>query len=70
MYKRLDRGDGICKFFDNEKSLCSIYKNRPIECNVDAIYDKFFVEKMSKDEYYKLNYAGCRTLKEYANIKI
>lgn len=61
---RLDRGDGICKFFDDGKSLCSVYENRPIECNVDAMYDRFFAEKMIREEYYEMNYAGCRALRE------
>lgn len=64
LYAGLDRGDGICKFFDDKKALCTIYENRPIECNVDAMYDKFFSEEMTKEEFYEMNYAGCRALKE------
>lgn len=65
LYIRLDRGDGTCKFFDDEKSLCSIYENRPVECNVDVMYDMFFADKMPKEDYFEWNYAGCRALKEH-----
>lgn len=64
IYSSLDRGDGICKFFDEDKSLCSIYENRPIECNVDAMFELYFSQKMTKEEYYELNYKACRKLKK------
>lgn len=63
IYQRLNRGDGVCLYFDEKYSLCTIYKNRPIECNVDAMYDAFFSNIMTKNEYYKLNYASCKKLK-------
>lgn len=64
IYSPLDRGDGICKFFDEDKSLCSIYENRPVECNVDAMFELYFSQKMTKEEYYELNYKACRKLKK------
>ena len=63
IYQHLDRGDGICKYFDDSTSLCSIYENRPVECNVDAMYELFFKSNMTKEEYYKLNYMACEKLK-------
>lgn len=64
IYSSLDRGDGICKYFDDKTSLCSIYENRPIKCNVDAMYDIYFVNIMTKKEYYDLNYKFCEKLKK------
>lgn len=64
VYSKLDRGDGICKFFDEELSLCSIYQQRPLLCNVDKSYEMCFKRSMSKEEYYQLNYEACRKLKE------
>lgn len=68
LYVELDRGDGICKFLDTNSLLCLIYEHRPLICNVDLMYETYFADKMSKDEFYELNYEGCRTL-EQAQIK-
>lgn len=64
IYNELNRGDGICKYFDDETKLCTIYHNRPLLCNVDKAYEIYFKEKMSRDEYYKLNYESCKKIKE------
>ena len=58
-----DRGDGVCKNFDDEKKLCKIYKNRPLVCNVDAYYEKFLSKIISREDFYKMNYKVCEKLK-------
>lgn len=63
LYKNLDRGDGICRFFDCMSHLCTIYDKRPIRCNIDLAYDLYFKEIMSKEQYYQLNYSECEKLK-------
>ena len=63
IYLKFDRGDGVCKYFDDETSLCSIYSNRPIEGNVDVVYKRYFIKKMSKKLYYEMNYRACEKLK-------
>lgn len=65
IYKNLDRGDGVCRFFDDASKLCTIYENRPILCNIDKAYDHFFYEKMSRKQYYRMNYEACRRLKSH-----
>lgn len=67
IYSKLDRGDGVCKFFNEDTSLCSIYNDRPIECNVDAMFEMYFSQKMSKKEYYEINYKGCYELKKLSD---
>ena len=57
----LDRGDGVCKHLKD--NLCEIYSQRPIFCNVDAYYEKFLAEKVSREEFYKQNLEVCRRLK-------
>lgn len=64
IYRELDRGDGICKYLDG--NLCSIYATRPLLCRVDEGYEAFFKNKMTKEEYYKMNYEACRMLKTKA----
>lgn len=62
LYKNLDRGDGICKHLSG--NLCAIYEDRPLLCRVDDCYDIFFYQIMEREEYYKLNMAICKELKE------
>lgn len=64
LYSDLDRGDGICKYFDVESKLCLIYMNRPDKCNIDKTYDKYYKEKMSREQYYELNYEACKLFKK------
>jgi len=64
LYVDLNRGDGICMYFDIETKLCTIYKKRPIICRVDDLYEEYFIEKISKSDYLKLNYEACSRLKK------
>ncbi len=63
LYSSLDRGDGICTYFDEKKNLCKIYDIRPDICRVDKFFElgEF---KMTKQEFYKLNKAVCHKFKE------
>ena len=60
LYKELDKGD-VCKYL--EGNLCSIYNERPLLCRVDESYQKLFKEKVSYDEYLKLNEYYCEKFK-------
>lgn len=51
-------------FYDDKTRFCSIYKTRPIICNIEKVYELYFWDKIKKDEYYKLNYEVCKKLKE------
>lgn len=62
-YRDLDRGDGICRYFNDQLKLCNIYENRPLRCNIDATYELYFKDKMTREEYYKFNYDACEKLK-------
>lgn len=64
LYDDLNRGDGVCKYFDEVSKLCSIYERRPSKCNIDKMYDILYKSKMSKKEYYELNYNICDLLKK------
>lgn len=63
IYSELDRGDGVCKFFNEETRLCTIYQSRPLLCNVDMTYKEYFRDKLPQEEYYRLNYEACGKLK-------
>lgn len=64
--EELDRGDGVCKHLTAE-NLCEIYAERPLFCNIDAYYDKFLSDKMSRQEFHELNHVACERLKNPSN---
>lgn len=63
IYRSLDNGNGVCVNFDESTKLCKIYSERPLICRVDEAYDALFKNKISKEEYYRLNYLACNKLK-------
>lgn len=67
--EELDRGDGVCKHLKAD-NLCAIYKERPLFCNVDAYYEKYLSDKMSREDYYKKNYEACKRLKNFGNVTL
>ena len=60
--KYFDRGDGVCKYLDG--NLCSIYKNRPDICRVDKMYEQYFYNQYTREEFYRLNVLACNALKK------
>ena len=61
-----DDGTGVCRYLDHENNLCKIYDSRPVICNVDAMYEAFYRDEMTREEFYAKNYAACEKLKNYA----
>lgn len=63
LYADLDRGDGVCKYFDAKTRLCTIYSHRPKKCNVAAGY-QWFQDQMDYETYLSINEQACKKLKE------
>ena len=63
VYGELDRGDGICKYFDEKGRSCLIYKNRPVICNINEFYTLYYAEKLSLKEFHELNKKACIQLR-------
>lgn len=63
LYKDLDDGTGICKYFDKTTNLCNIYYHRLEKCNVEAMY-KYFADKLTFNEWINLNIISCQELKQ------
>jgi Fe-S-cluster containining protein len=56
--KDYDDGNGICRYLvDN---LCGIYKNRPLVCNIAAMYVTYFMPLMNEEIFIKENLFACR----------
>ena len=62
--KSLALANGVCKYFNSKTKLCIIYYNRPFFCNIDAVYNKFYRDKMSKNMFFQLNKNICKSLQE------
>ena len=54
-------GDGICIHLSDD-NLCKIYSTRPDICNVEKMYELYYVNIMSKAEYERKNLEGCKAL--------
>lgn len=66
--KEFDSGKGRCIHL-LENNLCEIYLNRPDICNVEKMYEKYFKDNISKEEYIRQNMKGCNELKnKYSDI--
>lgn len=61
IYDELDRGDGVCKFFDDKERLCTIYETRPSLCRVVESY-KLFADNITQDTYIKQTKEACAFL--------
>ncbi len=58
----LDRGDGICHYYDLDSRLCSIYENRPEICRVEVYYQKYLKKQYTWDKFVELNLIACKQL--------
>jgi len=55
----LDRGDGVCHYYDDSARVCSIYEDRPFICRIDEGYDALYKSQFTKDEFYQLTHNFC-----------
>jgi len=58
----LDRGDGVCRHFNERLAHCPIYPQRPDICRVDRQYALHYRQVMTWQAFVELNQAGCHTL--------
>lgn len=61
-YRSLNRGDGLCRYLDEETNLCTVYEVRPDECRIDLMYERMFAEYMPREAYYAANTVACADL--------
>ncbi len=62
--KDIADGDGVCRFLDRGTSLCRIYGERPIFCNVDEFYELYCAAHMTREEFYRQNKRECEQLRK------
>ena len=59
----LDRGDGICRHFNESNNLCNIYETRPEVCNVAVMYQKYYQGNYDWNSFVEVNKEICQQLK-------
>lgn len=59
----MDRGDGVCRDYDEESRLCRIYEDRPSICRVDLQYAETYAETMSWEAFCDVNLQACAALR-------
>ncbi len=60
----LDRGDGICRYFNEKTNLCDIYENRPDICRVDFMYKQHFSKIYNWNDFCEYNLKICEQLQK------
>lgn len=62
--KNMALSNGICRYLNQKTNLCTIYEKRPIFCNVDVFYEKYYKDKISIENFYKINKEECKKLQQ------
>ena len=57
--------DGSCVHLDGNE--CSIYEQRPLICNIDAIREKHYKE-MPRNKFYKFTAKCCNSIQEEGGV--
>jgi Fe-S-cluster containining protein len=56
------REDGSCEKFEDGQ--CSIYDDRPEVCRVDKMYDRYFKNVYTIEEYLKETKMACESMRK------
>lgn len=59
----VDDGSGMCRYFDPESNLCSIYPIRPAICNLEIGHALYF-STLTWDDFVDRNLEACAKLKK------
>lgn len=62
-YAFLDAGKGVCRYFNTQHRVCTVYALRPLICRVDEGYWTFF-SHVPQEEYVLKTKEVCRRLRE------
>jgi len=62
--KEYDLGNGICKYFNPQHKICTIYETRPNICRVDKMFEIKYKKYFTLKDFYRENAKVCNTLQE------
>lgn len=58
--RHMAKENGVCKYLNEVTNLCMIYPDRPIDCNIDELYERCYKDRMSREEFYRINKEFCK----------
>lgn len=58
----LAKENGVCRYFDEQSNLCTIYATRPLVCRVEDYYKHHLSHLYQWDEFIKMNLEICEKL--------
>ena len=64
----LNRGDGVCRHYDEKSRLCQIYSQRPEICRIDAYYQQHYQKQIAWPDFVELNLIACQQLNEPESV--
>ena len=59
---KFHRGDCVCVHLTDDNK-CEIYEDRPFICNTVRIYNKYYKDKYTIEEWNELNNKACEALR-------
>ncbi|MCG3746033.1 YkgJ family cysteine cluster protein [Vibrio cincinnatiensis] len=65
----LDRSDGVCRYFDEQTHLCTVYEQRPLVCRVEDYYKENLASSITWDAFIDLNVEICNELQRLSRIQ-
>ncbi|MBY6031112.1 YkgJ family cysteine cluster protein [Halomonas sp. DP8Y7-1] len=63
----LDRGDGVCRNYDQLGKVCSVYEQRPDICRVNLQFERTYAQQYSWEEFIEANLIVCELLQAQAS---
>ena len=64
----LNRGDGVCRYFDEQTNLCTIYEQRPLVCRVEEYYLQHLTQHYSWQEFVRINLEVCQRFQSECDV--
>lgn len=68
--RHMAKNNGACKYLNETTNLCTIYPDRPIFCRVDEFYEQYYKNKISCEEFYRLNKEVCKKFQAENLIRV
>lgn len=53
--------EGVCSQLD-EKNRCKVYRDRPVLCNINRLFLKYYQGKLTLRKFYEQNAAACNEI--------
>lgn len=66
-FEFLNNGTGECKYLN--KNICTIYNKRPDICNTSWVYEHYYKDDYTWEEYEKILWELCKKIKEGEHLE-